>query len=195
MQVPVRNRSGFFRHVEDMLEVWGRMLERRHHIDLLSASGTRARSQPPTTRPANAPAISPITTNRMKCMGLSFSGCSLQRTTRSPGAPATIPSAGSSSPSALAVMRLITSSNFVGCSTGRSAGLARATTSGSAALALTKNTRPRPRTPSARRASAAGARRSTSGGWRASWLGARDDGDGGGTSPSRSWTSPMADLP
>jgi hypothetical protein len=28
MQVPARNRSGFFRHVEDMLEVWGRMLER-----------------------------------------------------------------------------------------------------------------------------------------------------------------------
>jgi GAF domain len=31
---------------------------------------------------------------------------------------------GTSSPSALAVLRLITSSNFVGCSTGRSAGLA-----------------------------------------------------------------------
>ena len=28
MQVPARNRSGFFRHIEDMLEVWGRMLER-----------------------------------------------------------------------------------------------------------------------------------------------------------------------
>ena len=40
MQVPARNRSGFFRHVEDMLEVWGRMLERddvrnEPHLELL----------------------------------------------------------------------------------------------------------------------------------------------------------------
>ena len=97
MQVPARNRSGFFRHVEDMLEVWGRMLE-RDDVWQCRASSHEER----TTTPED---------------------------------------------------------------TLREAG------------------------------SAAGARRSTSGGWRASWLGARDDGEGGGTSLSRSWTSTMADLP
>src|SRR5262249_27164208 len=46
------------------------------------------------------------------------------RVTRSPGPLAPAPTAGSSEPTPWPVLRLITSSSLVGCSTGRSAGLA-----------------------------------------------------------------------